>query len=100
LKNLQLNVYLTCLFILLCLTSYNIICFSYYKCKFASKFGCPGSIKVCVNDGVKIYEVLKHHNHLVNDKDSNMIDFKNILKQRSENEIGSLNEMYEEEARL
>jgi len=80
---------------------YNIICFSYYKCKFASKFGCPGSVKVYVNDGVKIYEVLKHHNHLVSDEDSNMIDFKNTLKQRSENEIGSLNElMYEEEARL
>lgn len=57
-------------------------------------------MKVFVNDGVKIYEVLKHHNHLVIDEDSNMIDFKNILKQRSENEIGSLNEMYEEEARL
>jgi len=57
-------------------------------------------MKVCVNDGLKRYEVLKHHNHLVIDDDSNMIDFKNILKQRSENEIGSLNEMYEEEARL
>jgi len=31
---------------------YNIIFFSYYKCKFALKFGCPGSLKVCVNDGI------------------------------------------------
>jgi len=59
---------------------YNIICFSYYKCKFALKFGCPGSLKVCVNDGVKRYEVFQHHNHLVIDEDSNMINFKNILK--------------------
>jgi len=79
---------------------YNIIFFSYYKCKFASKFGCPGSLKVCVSDEIKRYEVLKHHNHLVSDEDTNMIYFKNILKQRSENEIDSLNQMYEEEARL
>lgn len=79
---------------------YNIIFFSYYKCKFASKFGCPGSLKVCVNDGIKIYKVIRHHNHLVSDEDTNMIDFKNILKRRSKNENGSLNQIYEEEARL
>jgi len=46
-----------------------------------------------------IYKVIRHHNHLVSNKDSNMIDFKNILKRRSKNEIGSLNQIYEEEAR-
>ncbi|KAF0713511.1 RING-type domain-containing protein, partial [Aphis craccivora] len=42
-------------------------------------------------------QVIQRHNHEPNENEVTKINFKNILKRRSENEIGSLNQIYEEE---
>lgn len=70
--------------------------FRYYKCAQSNQTFCLGTAKSTNN----VFTVTKKHNHEpVQRNEINIINFRNILKRRATQDIGTLNSIYEDEAR-